>query len=183
MARSLHVARHHAAQRRVGHVVGRIERHQQDIGDRRVGDQCAVCSSPIGRRIRQDHDDAPGQRREQNPRAETAPARSACGRPGRPSTDRKRRPTAAATKRMIRRRAGGEAHHVGIEIGLKQNHRHEDEVRGRVARAVAGLFDERKFLSCCVGSAIELRIVRDGLFVTVKTTFSADLHPATNCRP
>ena len=42
--------------------------------------------------------------------------------------------------------AAADAQRVGVEIQLEQNHRHEDEVRGGVAQAVAGLFDERKFL-------------------------------------
>ena len=41
---------------------------------------------------------------------------------------------------------GAEAEHVGVEIRLEQDHGHEDEIRGRVSRAVARLFDEREFL-------------------------------------
>ena len=35
------VARHHAAQRRVGHVVHRVERHEQRVGDGGIGDHRA----------------------------------------------------------------------------------------------------------------------------------------------
>ena len=42
--------------------------------------------------------------------------------------------------------ASGEPKDVGVEIELEQHHRHEDEVGGGVACAVAGLLDEGKLL-------------------------------------
>ena len=45
-----------------------------------------------------------------------------------------------------RRRARRQAEDVRVEIGLEQNHRHEDEVRGGVGHAVADLFHHGELL-------------------------------------
>jgi hypothetical protein len=42
--------------------------------------------------------------------------------------------------------AGGKSKGVGVKIELEQHHRHEDEVRGGVAKAVASLFPEGQLL-------------------------------------
>ena len=46
---------------------------------------------------------------------------------------------------MVAGRARGDAEHVRVKIRLEQNHRHEDEVRGGVGGAVAGLFKKGSF--------------------------------------
>ena len=48
--------------------------------------------------------------------------------------------------RMAAAAAARQPENVRVKIRLEQNHRHEDEVRGGVGGAVAGLFEERKFL-------------------------------------
>ena len=48
------------------------------------------------------------------------------------------------TSSIVPASRGGDAHRVGVEVQLEQNHRHEDEVRRGVAEAVSSLLDERE---------------------------------------
>jgi hypothetical protein len=49
---------------------------------------------------------------------------------------------------------GAEAEDVRVEIRLEQNHRHEDEVRRRVAAAIADFLEEGEFLGGGVHSRL-----------------------------
>ena len=70
----IQVAGHHAAQRGIGHVVHRVERHEHRVGDGGVGDHRPHAPT-VGRGVGQDHHHGPGNRSPQHPRAEPAPAR------------------------------------------------------------------------------------------------------------
>ena len=135
---------HDTAQRRIRHVVHRVERHQHRVGDDGVGDHGPIAPA-FGRGVGEDHDHGPRDRRPQNPRPEPAPA--GAGSVRQHTHDRiEQRVPQTRPEQDGGRGAGRQPEHVGVEIQLEQDHRHEDEVRGGVASAVSDLLADGEFL-------------------------------------
>ena len=164
------IAGHHAAERRVGHVVHGVKRHEQHVGDRGIGDHRSQAPA-LGRRVGQDHDHSPGNGGPEHPGPEPAPARP--GAVGEDAHDRVEEGVPQPRPQENGRGgAGAQAEHVRVEVHLEKDHRHEDEVGGGVAAAVARLFEEGEFLLEVFGhGAVHGR----GYLATVKTTFCKSL--------
>ena len=138
------VARDHAGQRGVGHVVHRVYDAQQSVRYVRVDNLAA--RAQVRRGEREHAHDAERNRRPQQVRAELAPPRVGAVRDGAHHRIQNRRTEANHQEQrpgLSRRQPEG----VGVEAELQRQHRLEDEVSSHVAEAVTDLFGKRKFLN------------------------------------
>ena len=130
------VARDHAGQRRVGHVVHRVDEAQQGVRHVRVNDLAARAQVRSGEG--EHADDGERNRGPQQIRAELAPPRVGAVRDGAHHRIEDRCDQAHHQEQRpgLRRR---QPERVGVETELQRQHRLKDEVGGHVAEAVADL--------------------------------------------
>jgi hypothetical protein len=147
----IHVAGKHAAQRRIGQIVGDVDAHQQRVAGKRI--RHLPVFAEVWRAEGEQCEHAERNRRPQQPRPELAPARVCAVR--NQAHYRREHEGAEQTDRENHRgrRFGGNAIHVGVKEGEKAHQCLKDQVRSEVAEAVADLLHDGECLPIVVTHA------------------------------